>query len=789
MFKHFFLIFGFLLLLCWEEIGNATVLYTPAPFIWLTWSNSDVRFDVAWVIFDAGTTAGKPELDTSTKNLVGSFYMSGIGWWMLQTGSYQVAINCASMPLSDLTANCHLTGSGWAESIWELGFSWVEYVPSLWVLSGTIRSFVWDLSLSGIFLPLKPSYLEQNLDKIPTNHEMLLFISWAFSYNEGLWELTISPHKAVSPRILISSNTGTFSLTDFSLADTYTLTLEDPDGSTTVWDTQILPGAFSLTLAPSGYFLEVFCTNHPLDCPDGATLSPTELVKTGNNLVWDGESYYHFRLKSRDQYGNLINTGTVNISYVTTIKTVQFEEDGSTLGPSIFLPSLPGWAVILSWGVLTNFLDGTSAGNAIALLGQDILYSIGSSAPSDTENEVKLLDITYTSPLGISTPLSWVDTSPLIFRPWFVATTSTLINDIQIGEKHEFHVDIVNNSPLISNVPYIFSFLSVGDNAFWAFRDFTSSDISISCQAYAQELSLYSWLCDWSILGWFVTPSVFEVETKTSFDFTGSYAPMSRYPIKEDVTWENVISYLALDTLGIPTSIAYKWTKSLFGESVFRNSWIKILGENNGLGEYGDISLDGNGKVKYLDQVRKNISLLSRNRTSYADVDYEVITGDTILTANSFNSKRTIIVLGGKVTVSENIPDKPLPMAIISLSDTLGNGGTIEIDPSVTDIWATLITDRHVSTSGDKQLYIHGSIISSNTLGDTLAQICPYYVSVVCDVTEAAKYDIEKLREWFIYLANTTGKTAVSEAAKAYPHTAIIIEHDANVIINPPPGL
>lgn len=43
------------------------------------------------------------------------------------------------------------------------------------------------------------------------------------------------------------------------------------------------------------------------------------------------------------------------------------------------------------------------------------------------------------------------------------------------------------------------------------------------------------------------------------------------------------------------------------------------------------------------------------------------------------------------------------------------------IDPSVTDLDLTIITNRHVTTSGDMQLYIHGSIISSNTLGDTLA--------------------------------------------------------------------
>ncbi len=146
-------------------------------------------------------------------------------------------------------------------------------------------------------------------------------------------------------------------------------------------------------------------------------------------------------------------------------------------------------------------------------------------------------------------------------------------------------------------------------------------------------------------------------------------------------------------------------------------------------------------------------------------------------------------MIGGDVIISENILTRDWPVAVIALSDALGNGGIITISPSVTDITAALITDRHILSSGDNQLYIRGSLISSNTLGDTLAEICPYYISVPCDTTEAARYDLEKMREAFTELADTTGKTSLAPRAADYPDTALIIEQDIRLMTSPPPGL
>ncbi len=61
--------------------------------------------------------------------------MTGIGWGLMQTGSFQVSLDCGITPLSSLTTPCRLTGSGWAETIGELGFSGAEYIPATGMLS------------------------------------------------------------------------------------------------------------------------------------------------------------------------------------------------------------------------------------------------------------------------------------------------------------------------------------------------------------------------------------------------------------------------------------------------------------------------------------------------------------------------------------------------------------------------------------------------------------------------------------------------------------------------------
>ncbi len=92
----------------------------------------------------------------------GAFYIQGIGWALMSTGSYQVKIQC-SQALESLTSDCEFTGSGWAENIGELSFANVRYSPSTGTLSGSIGSFAGDLKVGGTSLPLRPVDLVQSL--------------------------------------------------------------------------------------------------------------------------------------------------------------------------------------------------------------------------------------------------------------------------------------------------------------------------------------------------------------------------------------------------------------------------------------------------------------------------------------------------------------------------------------------------------------------------------------------------------------------------------------------------
>ena len=344
----------------------------------------------------------------------------------------------------------------------------------------------------------------------------------------------------------------------------------------------MVPESFSLNLVPGTHFISNFCSTYASECPDGSTVSAASFRKTGDNLVADGTEEYIFDFRPRDAYGNNISTGSVTISYTATIDTNQLEQDGTTLAPTAYLPGMPGSAIILSGSALTNMLDGTIVGQDIALVGQDIKYAFKSYAPTSTSHVLKLESIVYTSPLGSSQELVGIDKTPLVFRPWYQASTSSDISEIEVGEMHGFKVTMTNNSSRSDIIPDIFSFFSIGQNAFGAWRDFTSNT-SIGCQAYTQDLSLYNGYCEWNMVSGLVTPSVIHTQTLSSFVLTGAYSPMSRYPIKEDVSSENIISYTGYDTFGMPASIIYRSDTSTYGESTYRDSKLKILGFNNAL--------------------------------------------------------------------------------------------------------------------------------------------------------------------------------------------------------------
>lgn len=71
---------------------------------------------------------------------------------------------------------------------------------------------------------------------------------------------------------------------------------------------------------------------------------------------------------------------------------------------------------------------------------------------------------------------------------------------------------------------------------------------------------------------------------------------------------------------------------------------------------------------------------MSRNRSSYDDVDYLVVNGNHTVTATELGgdtgikAKRTIITLGGDITIADDIDLRDSPIALIALIDAAGNG-------------------------------------------------------------------------------------------------------------------
>ena len=75
-----------------------------------------------------------------------------------------------------------------------------------------------------------------------------------------------------------------------------------------------------------------------------------------------------------------------------------------------------------------------------------------------------------------------------------------------------------------------------------------------------------------------------------------------------------------------------------------------------------------------MDHLRKNIAMMSRNRSDYSAAPYTIYTGDMTLTGGSFDAKRSIIVVGGDIRISESIASKDSPLAIIAIASSSGVG-------------------------------------------------------------------------------------------------------------------
>ncbi|MCH8518937.1 hypothetical protein LAT59_04210, partial [Candidatus Gracilibacteria bacterium] len=168
------------------------------------------------------------------------------------------------------------------------------------------------------------------------------------------------------------------------------------------------------------------------------------------------------------------------------------------------------------------------------------------------------------------------------------------------------------------------------------------------------------------------------------------------------------------------------------------------------------------------------------------------------------SGQKTLIVENGNVYIDGNITGNGTLGIVVLREDNAG--GNVYIDPSVTDIHASMFVDRSIisydgveldgNTSANilrHQLYIYGSVFSENTIGTSRSAdvLCPFYVPTSsCNQVTAQKYDFNYLRRYFI---NRNGDASGSESSKRssadislrdYP---VIIEYNSNIQTSPPP--
>lgn len=479
------------------------------------------------------------------------------------------------------------------------------------------------------------------------------------------------------------------------------------------------------------------------------------LTKSAWPVPADGVSPYNFTLSFTDQYANPVDTGDITISYTGTVSEVQLPSE-------IVISPYPieQKNTLIFWGDYITVWDMSDnwVASPIALSPAPVTYSLASIAPTDgADNRIVLDKIVYTSSLWTR---EFTDTTLVEFEKPYTVTLSSFTPIV--GASNIFGVAIAKQTSEL--LPYKnINLLEIGNGILAQYDWLSTTETHTGMSPDA------NWIIN-------STPSSITVATSPlSYTFSGVYTPNTAYPVIEGVDVYSIIQYTVW-----ATDVAYL-ADSETSAATYNASRVKILGQNNARSEYGTIGTNSSTRTSFMGTIRKNISLMGRGRTTFGDVRYHIYTTDTSVNNTSFDDNDAIIAIGWDITITSNIAKRDTPLAIIALADENGNGGNIIIDDIVTDINAGIFADRAVRSTGDNQLYIYGALISGNTLWETVAGICPYYVEWVCNAEE---YDLENLRGYDASVGQQW-----SSRASEFGSSALIIEYDMRLQTEPPPGI
>ncbi len=818
----------FLFWVCWSVVWFTA--FTPAAMISMTGSVEGssmvgtIRFDVSAYTEDFASL--NPRLDISTKVFTWGFYSDGVGWFTFQNGSDVVRLDCGIQSLSSLSAKCTLSGTGWGENVGYLQFgtpnSVVDYIPSLWVLSGSAWSqAVWPVKLDGIYLPLRPAALE-DMDQLIASNSANLTISWAewYGYTVDGWKLVFAPTNANMYIQVLTSADGIFGGADTTIAGKYTYTITDPSGSITadVWTMRVFPGKMSKTPYVSATNLSTYCTNEttPLVsiCPDGKGNLRSTYFSGGlfinpkkTSALSDGIDSLDIIVALRDTYGNAIMTDSdtilkLKVSTINTVKKCQILDDSDVSENMNICDSV---ADLTSSPVVFNSSPSLNIMNW-STLGSNPDLSMSSIAPTNTKNTLTLTAIDYSFLSGsleihsgsvLSLPIQTT------FRPLFTLSGLT-IDGLHVSSPTTVNGEIVQQTTAATpTIPRIVHGLSIGSGV-GANSSFHFEPVDTwPCSAFYGE-STYTGDCAWeSWLDGFISPTVGS-ESFVVGNFTKRWNLVTVLPTLTETAWFiPVFTY----QMGTETIAYYGNTIDLSHSEITVAPNILFTGNmgKTGNSTYTGTSLSTSSEAvaNTLNLLRKNSALLSRSRANYSTTDYIVFnTGtDAHIDQAMMAGKRAIIVVGSDAIITENLTGSDLkPRAIIALADSNGSGGNIIIENGVRDIYASLLSDRALISgtkvgdtitpydvgSKNNQLYIRGSVMTQNTVGGW----CPALIKNCTPATDYL-YDLDFFRSGYhgVPAAERPSHMANDPVAQKYPGSSLVIDYDPAILQDPPTGL
>lgn len=779
------------LLLTTTHGAFAAEQYMPATEIAMSGTSIDPQFPIRFDVLSDLTNAGKadfwPRLNTSSMTFSGAFYITGIGWVLLSTsdGVYQVRLNCGSQSIDALTSSCQLEGTAHSENIGDIPMAGVSYDPATGKLQWKATTNIGEINFSGISLPLRKVWLTSNT--IIADHSAIINIAENVSYTTkaGIWSLLIRPLNDTTSRSFTSPD-GVFSI-DLSLASPYILEITDPNGSTTKGINLIVnPAELSTTLVGGTYFISNYCSAQPAKCPDGVTLSSTklqqEIIGAGTPIA-NGIDGYKYTLTPRDKYGNRVTTGGIRIRYDATVKNAQVTVDENS---NYFVGSTEGDA-FMSLGLYLADSAGSSI-TPIALDGTDIIYTIRSTAPTSITETIRLAWIGY----SISTTEPYTTVIPtgsyLEFKPPYLVSLSPN-GPIYVNYPHTFSGAFGYMDPSLTSItPDIIVRLGLSTTAGAEWK-WLSSDTDTQCTKNPTGTSTNT-LCDWWEPPGYLMSTI-ALRTASDFKVSGTYTSL----LDADPEKTRLQLYTHYQLGGKDIIYPIPTAELPLAEKVV--SRVKILGQSS----QDNIYTTGD-RNKVINEIRERTMIASRNRTDYTDGDFLIIVGDgsTPYTIDAHTlwppmtgigkAKRTIVIIGSDIQITENIAKWTSPYALIALTDSQGRGGNITIWAHVTDITSTLIAEHGiVSETSEYQLTIEGSMVSANPARDIPPLTCPYYIETC---PSPLPYDLPGKRMGFIGLSVADRPSKVSTLhpeSAPYEKIPVVIMGDTRLISDPPPLL